>query len=493
MSISASQLAQANPSVLSAAGNNAALTALLLSQSSTTPINTALSFPSADAVGLYYGYQSTEYQFALDYFGGINNALALPASMLVMQYPATAQGAWLQSGSLKGMTLAQLQALSGTLTITVDGTANTSATINLSSATSFSNAASVILAGFTSPTFTCAWNSQLNAFVFTSNVTGKTQTITYATGTLAAPLLLTSAGGAVLSQGANAATPTTFMPTVLATTTQWATFTTAWQPVLADMVAFAQWNGAQNEEYTYVQYDTDPNLYSSSNFGLSAAGEIYAAGYEGTVPVYGDITTASIVCAWAACLNYSQRNGRTDLAGVSSPSVQPSVTDSTIAAQLVANKVNFYGDYSNKGQQFQAFEPGAVTGRFLWADSYVNQIKLNDDLQADQLNLLTTVRSIPYNAAGNALIESAYADTIQAHLNFGTIRTGVKLSASQIQQLYNNIGADVSQQIQTQGYYLHIGPNTAAMRVARTSPPITLYYTDGGDVQSLTINSVEIQ
>ena len=493
MSISASQLAQANPSVLSAAGNNAALTTLLLSQNSTTPIGTPLSFPSADTVGQHYGYQSTEYQFALDYFGGINGALALPASLLIMQYPSTAQGAWLQSGSLASMTLAQLQALSGTLTITVDGTPNTSATINLSAATSFSNAASLILAGFTSPTFTCAWNSQLSAFVFTSNATGSTQTITYASGTLATPLLLTAAGGAVLSQGAAAATPATFMPTVLAATTQWALFTTTWLPVLADMVAFAQWTGAQNEQYCYVQYDNDPNLYSSSNFGSSAAGEIYAAGYGGTIPVYGDITTASIVCAWAACLNFSQRNGRTDLAGVSSPSVQPSVTDSTIAAQLVLNKINFYGDYANKGSQFQAFEPGAVTGKFLWADSYVNQIKFNDDLQSDQLSLLTSVRSIPYNVAGNALIESAYADTIQSHLNFGTIRTGVTLSASQIQQLYNNIGADVSQQIQTQGYYLYIGPNTAAMRVARTSPPITLYYTDGGDVQSLVINSTEIQ
>lgn len=493
MSISASQIAQAIPSVLGAGGSNASLNALLLSNASTTPINTALSFASADAVGAHYGFTSPEYEFAQGYFAGITNALALPAEMLVMQYPATAVGAWLQSGSLAAMTLAQLQALSGTLMLTVSGNQTTSSSISLSAATSFSDAATIILAAFTAPPFTLVFDSQLNAFVFTDSATGITSTIDYATGTLSAGLLLTQAGGAALSQGAAAATPATYMPSVLAATTSWAEFATAWEPDLADKVAFAKWNSEQNSGYAYVMYDSDVNNTSGTNFSQTATAAIVAAGYGGTIPIYGDITHAAMVCSWAASLNFDQTNGRIDLAGISSPAAQPYVTDSAIAAQLVTNGVNFYGDYANKGSQYQIFQTGLLTGPWKWADSYMNQIAFNDELESNQLALLTSNVSIPYNAAGNALIESCYADTIQKYLNFGAIRTGVTLSSFQKQALFNAIGADVSPQIQTQGFYLYIGPETATMRVARSSPPITLYYTDGGDVQSLVINSVEIQ
>lgn len=493
MSINVSQIAQAIPSVLSAGGVNASLNALLLSESTLTPVGSALSFATAETVGQRYGYSSPEYEFAAGYFGGVNNAISLPGELLITQYPSVDVAAWLAGGSLASMTLAQLQALSGTITITVNGTQYPSSTISLSGATSFSNAATLIEAGFTSPPFAVSWSSQLNAFVFTSSTTGASSTIDYATGSLATSLLLTQAGGATASQGSAAATPATFMPTVLAITGAWAQFATTWEPALSDKVSFAQWTSGQNSGYAYVMFDTDPNNASSANFSQTATAAIVAAGYSGTIPIYGDMTHAAMVCSWAASLNFSQTNGRMDLAGISSPTAKPYVTDSSVAQQLVANGVNFYGDYANKGSTYYIFQTGLVTGQWLWADSYMNQIAFNDELESDQLALLTSGISIPYNAAGNALIESCYADTIQKYLNFGAIRTGVTLSSSQKQALYAKVGADVSAQIQTQGYYLYIGPETAVMRAARTSPPITLFYTDGGDVQQLIINSVEIQ
>lgn len=493
MSISASQIAKAIPSVLGAGGSNASLNALLLSQAAVTPIGAGIPFSSADAVGQQFGFTSLEYEFAQGYFGGINNALALPATLYIMQYPAVAVGAWLRSGSLAAMTLAQLQALSGTLTLTVDGTEISSASINLSAATSFSNAADLILAGFTAPPFTIAWSSTLSAFVITDSTTGTGSTISYASGTLASGLKLDQAGGAVLSQGAAAATPAEFMPLVLQALTSWAMFATTWEPVTTDKVAFAKWTSAQNSGYAYVMADTDVNNASAVNFSTTATAQIVEAGYSGTIPIYGDITHAAMVCSWAASLNFNQTNGRVDLAGISSPTAQPYVTDSGIAAQLTDNGVNFYGDYANKGTQYHIFENGVVTGPWLWADSYMNQIAFNDELESDQLALLTSNVAIPYNAAGYALIESAYADTIQKYLAFGAIRVGVPLSSSQKQAIFNAVGADVSAQLESQGFYLYIQPASAATRVARTSPNITLYYTDGGAVQSLVINSIEIQ
>jgi hypothetical protein len=80
-------------------------------------------------------------------------------------------------------------------------------------------------------------------------------------------------------------------------------------------------------------------------------------------------------------------------------------------------------------------------------------------------------------------------------LNFGAIRTGVSLSASQIQQVINLVGSDVSATITAQGYYLYTNAaGTAAnVRAARQSPPAILIYQDGESVQSITMPSLVVQ
>lgn len=114
----------------------------------------------------------------------------------------TAYPAVLQSGMLAGMTLVQLQALSGTLIVTVNGVQFTSSAINFAGATSFTNAASLIaeaFGGVGAPC--CAWNAGQSAFVLTSPTSGATATIAYASGSLAASLKLDQADGAILTQG----------------------------------------------------------------------------------------------------------------------------------------------------------------------------------------------------------------------------------------------------------------------------------------------------
>lgn len=497
MSIPASQLAQAIPGVLGGSGANLSLTALLVSQSAYTPVGGYLAFSSAQAVGQYYGFQSPEYEFAQIYFQGINNALALPAQMFVVQYPPAAVGAWLRGGSTTSLSLTQLQALSGTLTISVNGVPETSSTISLSAATSFSNAASLIQAGFTSPGFTVTYDAQHSAFLFTNTTTGATSVLSFAsstTGNLASQLFLTQATGALLSPGAAAATVATFMPTVPNLVANWASFTTTWEPVLADKIAFSAWTNSTNGQYGFIGYDSDINnteTGTTETWGYQIGDN--GSNYNGTVPIYGNLTHAALGCSWAACLNFNQPNGRTDLAGVSQTGVIPYVTSGQIATTLIANGMNFYGQYATRTQQYQLFQNGSVSGPFEWADSYFNQIRLNSDLQDDAMQLLSTAKSIPYNTEGQAMIEAAFADTIQAHLSFGTIRTGVTLSASQIQDLYAVIGADVSALIEQQGWYIQIVPATPTQRQNRTSPTINFWYTDGGDIQQIVVNSTEIQ
>lgn len=492
MTIPASRIASVIPSVLSAAGSALDLNGLILSQQPYVPIGAMMPFTNAADVGSYFGLTSTEYQMAEVYFQGPDNSTVTPGKLYFAQYAAEDAPAWLRGGSMSSISLTQLQAVSGTLTITSDGTALTSGSINLSAATSFSNAATIITAAFTSPGFAVTFDAQHAAFLVTNTTSGAESTITYASGTIASGLKLDAADGAVVSQGAAAFTPATAMPTYVAAAGDWAGFTTTWEPVLADKVSFSQWTGQQQKRYVYAGYDSDPNAAVAGSTSTWAA-QVIAANDDGTIPTYGNATHAAFILSWMASLNFSQRNGRSTLKFQAQSGLVPYVTDGTIAANLEDNGYNYYGDFATSSQQFQFMAPGSVTGSFDWADSYVCQIKFNADLQLAEINLEMSAGSIPYNDQGNTLIRGSIADPVATHLNFGTIRTGITLAQSQIQALQNAIGVDVSQSIQASGWYLNIQNASPATRVSRGSPPMTLYYTDGGSVQSLNLGSVEIQ
>jgi hypothetical protein len=64
---------------------------------------------------------------------------------------------------------------------------------------------------------------------------------------------------------------------------------------------------------------------------------------------------------------------------------------------LLANGYNFYGAYASANNLFQFLQNGQISGTWLWIDPYVNQIKLNSDLQvAFMLTLLAQAKALPY-------------------------------------------------------------------------------------------------
>jgi hypothetical protein len=82
---------------------------------------------------------------------------------------------------------------------------------------------------------------------------------------------------------------------------------------------------------------------------------------------------------------------------------------------------------------------------------------------------------------------------ITAGLNFGAFSGGVTLSAAQAAEVNYAAGVKIDAILSTRGWYLQILAGTAQVRAARTSPPMTFWYTDAGSVQKLNLVSVEIQ
>ena len=489
-SIDIRQLVNSVPGVLSGGGSNPVMSGVFLTTNSSVPVGTALSFPTYASVAAFFGSSAQESISAAQYFAGFDNSTVKPSILKFWRYVNANVAAFVCGGNLGSMTLAQLQAIgSGTLIATVDGTLKTSSTIALGSATSFSNAASLITTAFTSGV-TCTYDSQRNAFVLTSSTTGASSTITYCTGTLATSLFMTQATGAVLSQGAVATTPSASMDALLLATKNWATFSTLFEPILADKQAFATWT-SQKTDRIYFCWDTDigaTQTGNTSNFGYLAQ----IAQYNGVAALYNRVDDAAFWMGMVASINFSQPNGRVSFAYRSQAGLTPVVTDDTTYANLITNGYNFYGSFSNNTDTFSFAQTGKIPGVWKWLDEYVNQIYLNSQMQSSVVNLMTNVLSAPFNSDGVALVRAALIDPIISARNFGTIRAGVTLTSAQKAQINGSVGYDVSNEMFTEGFYLFLGDPDATDRANRNYSKIFLWYMSGGSMRTINISATDV-
>ncbi len=497
-SIPASQLVNVIPSVLAAGGNPLSLNSVFLTHDTSIPTGTVQAFATLADVEAWFGASAVESILAAVYFAGFEGATSLPSQIFFTQYNEAASAGYNRGGSLSGVALSVIQALSGTFTISIDGVSTVSAAINLAGATSFSNAAALVQtglrAGTPGNTATVTWDSLRSAFVVGSPTTGASSAISYATvGSLATGLKLTSAAGAVLSAGAIAAVPATIMANVVAQTQNWALFMTTWEPILATKNLFAAWVQTTNDRFAYVAWDSDVTPLAG-DAPASFGAVVKAAEMDGVFVVWDtDGKKAAFVCGTTASIDFEEPNGRITYAYKTQGGLTADITNATQAANLIANGYNFYGAWATAADRFVTLQNGAVAGAWGWFDAYVNQIWLNAAFQLAFMTFLTQAKSVPYSPAGYSLLRQVALDPINAALLFGAIRPGVTLTSSQRAQVNSAAGLPIADTIQNQGWYLLISDAAGPTRAARESPPMTFWYTDGGSIQKIELASIDIQ
>lgn len=492
MPIPASQIVSVSTGVLAPGGSNLTFAGMFLTNNTAVPIGAPTSFANLTAVGNYFGTGSTEYAAAQVYYQGSDTSTVKPGLLWFAQYPSSAVSAYLRGGSVTS--LAAVQAITaGSLSVTIDGTLKSTSTLNLSSATSLSNAASLIATALTlSGGQTCTYSSQFNAFVITSGTTGGTSTITYASGNAAAVLKLDQADGAVISPGAAAATESAFMTQLLTYTTNWVTFTTMWEPLIASKEAFATWVGGQSNRYAYVVWDTDATILQTPSAYAGLGAYLKTNNISGVVPIYKNILTAAFVCGIAASTDYTALNGRTNFEFRTNSQIPAAdVTDQTSYSNMIANGYSAYCNFSVQSQP-NMLANGQISGPFLWCDSYFGSIFLKVNFQADLVALLQAQNSIPYNSQGYALIQAACQDTINAGLNNGVIRSGVTPSASEAAQMNAAAGLRIDNYLGTRGWYFQAKDPGATARAARQTPICNFWYMDGQSVQQINLASIDV-
>lgn len=583
MTVPASLFVATNPTVLGVGGADLVLSGLFLTTSTRVPIGTVAQFPDTTSVTDYFGGGSAEAAAAPIYFTGWDTSTQKPSNMIFTQYPTAAVAAYLRGGNLGTLTLATLQGYNGSLNVVIDGYAHNAASVNLSGATSFSNAASLIqtaingslatiatyTGGISGTTLTASgvtgtlavgqtvvgsgvaagtiitalgtgtggagtyivnnsqsvgsesmttqptpavvtYDSVTVAFIITSGISGPPSTAAFATGTLAPTLLLDQADGAVLSQGAAAATPAAFMDALIESFQNFATFTTLFDPDnsgFANKLLFSQWVDGTNDRFAYSSWDTDPNpateLPATGSYGYA----LQQGGESGTVLHGGQSGVGSplnLAIAWmgmAASIDFEAVGGRITFAYKSQAGMVATATTETAFTNLAGNPqsagsfgngYNCYAAIATANASFQNYQRGTISGPFKWADTYVNAIWLTNAMQVDLLNLFATANAIPINAAGAGMIRTALMPTILQGLDFGAYSPGVALSGTQIASVNANAGFDIATPLANNGWYLLVRPASAAVRQNRGPWQVVFFYVDAGSVQSISLSTVAL-
>lgn len=506
MTLPASTFVEVIPGVLGAGGNPLSPNTVFLSTDVATPIGKLLAFPNAAAVASFYGANSPEANLAAIYFSGRLNGASIPSVLYIAQANPSAVAGYLRGGSVAGVPLTTLQALSGTLTLTIDGVSTVSAAINLSAATSYSNAASLIQTGIEggtpTNTATVTYDSQRAAFVITSPTTGVSSAIGIpSTDSLATGLKLTAATGALQSPGAVTAVPATLMTSITALSQNWISFMTTVEQSLSNKEAYAAWVQTTNERFKYVCQDSDVTALTPNASGCFGAIN-NAAGNVGVVVIYDNSGgtpgsslgyIAAFECACTGSIDTTVRGGRFTYAFKQQAGIAPQITDPTQYLNLVSNGYNAYVATATANQAFTFYQPGSTSGDWLWDDAYTTQILLNAALQLALIELLASANAVPYVAAGYDLIKQACADPVNEFLNWGGIVPGVELSASQAAEVNVAAGVKIDQTLTNLGWYLQVLDPGAIVRGNRGSPACKFWYTDGGAVQLIDLQSTDVQ
>lgn len=499
MSIPASAIVNIVPRVIGGGGAGLELNGLFLSSNASIPTGAVTSWASADDVAVYFGATSDEAELAVQYFNGFVNSDIKPKTLYIARWNETAVAAWARGGAI-ALTLAQLKAITdGAFKITVDSTLYSLSSLSFSACTSFSDCAVVIQAALRAAGATLAtvtYSSTFGAFEITSGTTGANSTITYGSaptsGTdLSVSLKLTAALGALLSQGKAAQTPVEIMQGVVNITTNWVTFMTVFEPSLDDKLLLAAWCSGKGTRYAYIAWGEEVAALTADNAACFAQ-EVATANYAGTASIYGGSDLAAFVCGSIASIDYNARNGRITLAFKQGSGLTANVTNETVAAALLGNGYNFYGDYATANDQFTWFYNGQISGDASWIDTYVNQVWLNNALQLAIMNLFSLAKALPYNAKGYNRVRAACADPINAGLNAGVIVPNVSLSSVQADEVNAEAGLTIAPSLSRDGWYLQILDATAQNRAQRLTPPAKFWYMDGGSIQRFEMSSTVV-
>lgn len=531
MPIPASNIVKVEPRVIAAGREELEMNHLYVTGDTTSwliPPNTLTEFTSASAVAETAGEQSDLYRYAVHYFAGYKNKFASPKALYVMRSALyvpnrvdnmTAIAPWpaYVMGAQVSRPLADFQSIAnGALSVNMgEGTRQNVTGIDLTGATSLSQVAAIIQTAIRAANGSLWLNVEvvydpvINRFVFISvNRGADSSVLVYLDDKDVNPQLANYLGFTETAQaenGANAMQPTDVLNEAYKQGQNWVTF--AFDQSAESITTEFAVPSAEDVEVNpndSVPWGVQGAAWAGAHWGFLYIGWGYAGPsgsdivgemslYDNTAFVHGNEPYAAFIAGTVASIDWNRINGAITLAFKRGDGLASTVNSEAVAAELESRNVNFYGAYATRNADFDFLYPGRLLNSdYVFIDPLVNAIWLNNSLQVSIMNGLTTAPRVPYTDAGFTRIRSWMMDPVNRALTNGVIEPGVTLSESQKSELAAEAGADISEELFTQGYYIQILDPGAPARVNRETPSISLWYTYGGAVQRITVASTVV-
>lgn len=521
MAIPASQIVNVIPRVLTAGNNELEMTGLFLTKNPLMPFPQVLEFPNLASVGDYFGTSSQEYILARNYFLGYDNSFRKPNKLSFARRVSESIAAFVMGSAViasidnfKGIT-------DGSFKVTINGTERQVTGLNFSTVTTYSDVAVIIQTALREfePLATVSYSTVSKGFIVSPGNVGEDSAIGYFepiadestlvtlnirddarlniavaadNQDIALLLRLSSSSGATLSIGSDELTETENMESVIGQSENWVTFSTIYEADDAEILALAEWSNGQLEEYLYCAWTNDKNLRNQTATN-TIADQLTELGYSGIEVTIGSAQYAAFVMGTAASIDWNRQNGAINFAFKAQSGLAATVTTAVEATTLRNRRINYYGRYATRAQEFTHLYDGSMFGDYRFIDPYINAIWFRNVLQVSMYGGIKTAVRVPYTDKGLAMVRSWMIDPISRALNNGVIEIGIELSESQKTELYQESGeSSISDELAANGYYIQILPATANIRVNRDSPIINLWYTYGGSINRLEVAATAV-
>lgn len=440
-------------------------------------------YSDLDGVASDFGTSAPEYLAAVLFF----SQSPQPDELYIGRWAQTAT-----EGLLRGAILNPTQqALSnftgvtdGGFKITVDGTAKTVSGLDFSTATNLNGVASEVNSVLTGAVV--AWDAVNSRFVVTSDTTGATSAVSWATapdsGTDVSTLLgLTQAQSAVPVEGIASETLTAAYQVLLDMSNDW----------YGTMVAAT---GVTDDEHMQVaaliEAASPSRIYGVTTQATAAldgtittdiASRVKAALYKRTFVQYSSSSpyAAASIFGRAFTVNFQGNNTTITLKFKQEPGVTAETLTTTQAAALTAKNCNVFVNYDNDTAIIQQ----GVMGNGFFFDEVHGTDWLQNDVQTAVYNLLfTSTTKIPQTDAGVNQIVTTIASRLEQAVANGLVAPGVWNADG-----FGNLkrGDTLSS-----GYYIYAPPvatQSQADREARRSPVIQCAIKLAGAIHSVDV------
>lgn len=453
-------------------------------QNALVPAGTVVEFSSLADVGRFFGIAADEYKVAEKYFGFVSKTITSPQRMSVARWNSAALPPAVFGSPLTAGLSAFTAITTGALTFSVEGVAVSVTGIDLSTATTMAQVASLLQteingnANLQLATATVQYDVNRGALIFTGGVATAGDTITLTAGGLndISVLVGWATGTQINQDGTAVQSPVQAFQNSQDNDDNFGTFafTGSVLPTADEYAATSAANHALNNKFIFCVPTTAANAAA-----LSAA----MLGYSGTaltlIPGASspDDHAETIPAEITAALNFNRPGASQNYMFYRLGNRVATVDNDTNADLYDELRVNYMGRTQTAGQKITFYQQGFLTGDTTAALDmavYVGEMWLKDAITSTVLGGFLALPDMPANENGRITLLSLIQGPIDEALNNGVFSVGKTLDNTQkayITQITAN--PDAWRQVESKGYWID-----AFIRSEVPVPGVTRYYAE---------------